>query len=52
MADLIRSIEFSQDEVEDLKTEVKELRKTNNEKQAVIEEIQLRCAEMEQRQNY
>ncbi|KAK4290352.1 hypothetical protein Pmani_036740 [Petrolisthes manimaculis] len=50
--EVIKSLEFSQAEVLDLKNEVKELTKSNKDKQLLLEEIQSKVSEQEQRQNY
>ena len=51
VGDLIRSLEFSQSEVLDLKNEVKFLQKADSDKQKVIEHLQIKITELEQRVN-
>ncbi|KAK3882340.1 hypothetical protein Pcinc_013271 [Petrolisthes cinctipes] len=51
-ADLIRSLEFSQAEIQDLKNEVKVLNKFTSESKSIIEGLQSRNIDMERRLNY
>ncbi|KAK3886262.1 hypothetical protein Pcinc_009566 [Petrolisthes cinctipes] len=50
--EVIKSLEFSQAEVLDLKNEVKVLTKSNKDKQLLLEELQSKVSEQEQRLNH
>ena len=52
VTDLIKSLEFSQAEIKDLKNEMKILRNSTNEKQVIIEELQSKVNALEHRINY
>lgn len=52
IADLIKSLEFTQAEVLDYKGEIKSLRKSDNEKKIIIEGLKTRIDELERRLNY
>ena len=49
IADLIKSLEFTQAEAKDLQSEVKVLRKSNTEKKTLIESLMQRIEELERR---
>ena len=50
--DLIKSLEFTQTEVQDLKNELKSLQKTDRENRNLIEDYKIRIEDLEQRANY
>ena len=50
--EVIKSLEFSQGDIRELRNEVKVLRKSDAEKQVVIEALQSKVAELEHRLNY
>lgn len=52
ISELTRSLEFSQAEIQDLKSEMSTLRKSDNEKQAIISECKTRIEELTGRVNY
>ncbi|KAK4299852.1 hypothetical protein Pmani_027924 [Petrolisthes manimaculis] len=52
VSDLIKSVEFSQAEILDLKKDISELRNSDSDKQTVINDLQSRIVVLEQRQNY
>lgn len=52
VTDLIKSLEFSQAEIRDLKSDTMVLRKADVDKQVIIDGLQTRIAELERRQNY
>lgn len=52
VTDLIKSLEFSQAEIVDLKNNIKVLQKTLNEKQVIIEGLESKVSETVQRLNY
>ena len=52
VTDLIKSLEFSQAELKDLKDEAKKLRTSSNEQQTIIERLQSKVQALEQRVNY
>lgn len=52
IADLIKSLEYTQSETKDLQNEVKVLRKSDIENKATIDILKLRIEELEKRQNY
>ncbi|MPC61363.1 hypothetical protein E2C01_055433 [Portunus trituberculatus] len=52
ITDLIKSLEFSQSEIVDLKNQVKVLQNSNTEKQVEINSLKATIVELEQRVNY
>ncbi|KAK4324876.1 hypothetical protein Pmani_004526 [Petrolisthes manimaculis] len=52
VSDLIKSVEFSQAEILDLKKDISELRNSDSDKQTVINDLQSRIVVLKQCQNY